>query len=221
MESVSSMVKYLLENKPFLLDALSRNILSLGNLASEFKPDIEKSLGKEIKETAIVMALRRYGDEIREHQESSVSTNITGEILMKTNICDFNVQKSTNLLGKLKNLYEMVNIERGDFLNVIIGNNEVSISVSEKYYNKIEQFLSGEKLFSCSKGLVSLTVIFDGDFLHTPGIVSQVMHRFAWENINIYEIVSTMTELTFVIENRNSIKGYEVLQKYLEHMQNG
>ena len=160
MESVSSMVKYLLENKPFLLDALSRGILSLGNLASEFKPDIEKSLGKNIKETAIVMALRRYGDEIRQQQELSVSTNISGEILMKTNICDFNVQKSTNLLGKLKNLYEMVNIERGDFLNIIIGNNEVSISVSEKYYSNIEEFLSGEKLFNYSKGLVSLTVIF-------------------------------------------------------------
>ncbi|MDA3937846.1 MAG: hypothetical protein PF693_00860, partial [Spirochaetia bacterium] len=63
-------------------------------------------------------------------------------------------------------------------------------------------------------------VIFDGDFLHTPGIVAQVMHSFAWENINIFEIVSTMTELTFVIENKNSIRGYEVLHKYLEHIAN-
>jgi len=220
MESVSSMVKYLLENKPFLLDALSRGILSLGNLATEFKPDIEKSLGKTIKETAIIMALRRYGEEIREHRDTVVSESISGEILMKTNICDFNILKSTNLLSRLKNLYEMVNIERGDFLNIIVGNNEISISVSEKYYGEIELFLQGETLFNQSRGLVSLTVIFNGDFLHTPGIVSQVMHRFAWENINIFEIVSTMTELTFVIENKNSIKGYEVLQKYLEHVQN-
>jgi len=220
MESVSSMVKYLLENKPFLLDALSRGILSLGNLATEFKPDIEKSLGKTIKETAIVMALRRYGEEIRERRDTVVSESISGEILMKTNICDFNILKSTTLLSRLKNLYEMVNIERGDFLNIIVGNNEISISVSEKYYGEIELFLQGETFFNQSRGLVSLTVIFNGDFLHTPGIVSQVMHRFAWENINIFEIVSTMTELTFVIENKNSIKGYEVLQKYLEHMQN-
>jgi len=220
MESVSSRVKYLLENKPFLLDALSRGILSFGNLATEFKPDIEKSLGKTIKETAIVMALRRYGEEVRERRDTVVSEPISGEILMKTNICDFNILKSTNLLSRLKNLYEMVNIERGDFLNIIVGNNEISISVSEKYYRKIELFLQGETLFNQSRGLVSLTVIFNGDFLHTPGIVSQIMHRFAWENINIFEIVSTMTELTFVIENKNSIKGYEVLQKYLEHMQN-
>ena len=220
MESVSSRVKYLLENKPFLLDALSRGILSLGNLATEFKPDIEKFLGKTIKETAIVMALRRYGEEIRERRETIVSAPISGEILMKTNICDFNILKSTNLLSRLKNLYVLVNIERGDFLNIIVGNNEISISVSEKYYGDIEDFLQGETLFSKTRGLVSLTVIFNGDFLHTPGIVSQVMHRLAWENINIFEIVSTITELTFVIENKNSIKGYEVLQKYLEHMQN-
>ena len=86
MESVSSLVKQLLNRKPFLFEAFSRGILSYGNLAEEFKPVIEKSLGKEVKESAIVMALRRYADEVKGHPElmKHVDGSITCEILMKT-----------------------------------------------------------------------------------------------------------------------------------------
>ncbi len=220
MSSVSSEVKLLLENKPFVLDALGRGILSLGNFAEEIRPEIEMRLGKKVKDSAIVMALRRYSEEIQGTllKSSPVDMNglMSGEIIMKTNICDFNVRKTHVLMNKLKMLYDMVNIERGDFLNVTVGNNEISISVSDKYYGDIEKFLEEETVYSKQKGLVSLTLVFSGDFLNTPGVVFQVIRRLAWENINLYEIVSTMTELTVVIKKENSIKGYEVLQKYLE-----
>ncbi len=219
MSSVSSEVKVLLGNKPFLLDALAKGIISLGNLAEDMKPEIELRLEKEVKESAIVMALRRYSEEIQNHIVPADS--LSGEIIMKTNICDFNVQKTPALMSKLKLLYDMVSIERGDFLNITIGSNEISISVSEKYYSGIEAFLSDEVVLNKQKGLVSLTLVFSGDFLHTPGIVFQVIHRFAWENINLYEIVSTMTELTVVIKKNDSIKGYEVLQKYLDSVSSG
>lgn len=219
MSSVSSEVKVLLGNKPFLLDALAKGIISLGNLAEDMKPEIESRLEKEVKESAIVMALRRYSDEIQTH--TVPSSTLSGEIIMKTNICDFNVQKTPALMSKLKLLYDMVSIERGDFLNITVGSNEISISVSEKYYSGIEAFLSDEVILNKQKGLVSLTLVFSGDFLHTPGIVFQVIHRFAWENINLYEIVSTMTELTVVIKKNDSIKGYEVLQKYLDSVSSG
>ncbi len=216
MGSVSGEVKMVLENKPFLLDALGRGILSLGNLAEEIRPEIERRLGKEVKDSAIVMALRRFGEEIQQHITPPEGGEVSGEIIMKTNICDFNVRKSPVLLMRLKELYALVSIDRGDFLNITVGNNEISISVSEKYYERMEEFLKNETIYNERKGLVSLTLLFSGDFLHTPGIVFQVIRRLAWENINLFEIVSTMTELTVVIDKSDSMKGYGVLQKYLE-----
>lgn len=216
MSSVSGEVKVLLENKPFLLEALGRGILSLGNLAEVFKPEIEKNLKKGVKNAAIVMALRRYGEDIQNHMAIEEHASVSGEIIMKTNICDFNVRKSPSLLAKIKELYALVSIERGDFLNVTVGNNEISVSVSERYYNQIEAFLNTEVVYNKQRGLVSLTLIFSGDFLNTPGIIFQVIRRLAWENINLLEIVSTMTELTIVIDKNHSFKAYEVLQRFLE-----
>ena len=216
MGSVSGEVRRVLGNKPFLLDALGRGILSLGNLAEELRPEIEERLGKRVKDAAIVMALRRFGEELQQHFPREGFSGVSGEIIMKTNICDFNVRKSPDLLMKLKELYALVSIERGDFLNITIGNNEISISVSEKYHDSIQSFLTGETIYNEQKGLVSLTLIFSGDFLNTPGIEFQVIRRLAWENINLFEIVSTMTELTIVIDAAYSMKGYGVLQEFLE-----
>ena len=218
MESVSSVVKKLLNRKPFLFEAFGRGILSYGSLASEFKPAIESSLGKEVKESAIVMALRRYAEEIRERPELTEPRRgrLSCEILMKTNICDFNVYKTDRLLERLKELYELIQIGRGDFLNITVGNEEVSIAVSEKYEEQMQDFLEDEEIIDHKRGLVSLTMLFSGDFLQTPGIIFQVLRLLAWENINVYEIISTMTELTVVIRKEDSTRGYEALQDFIE-----
>jgi len=216
MESVSSMVKRLLNQKPFLLEAFERGILSYGSLAAEFKPIIEQSLNKEVKESAIVMALRRYAEDVQRKAPSIRENRLSCEIVMKTNICDFNMRKTENLLPRLKELYGMVNLGRGDFLNVTIGNDEISIAVSDKYEQEVREFLGEQENLDFRDGLVSHTLIFAGDFLHTPGVVFQALRKLAWENINVYEIISTMTELTVVIERNDSTRGYEALQEFIE-----
>ena len=218
MESVSSIVKRLLHQKPFLLEAFGRGILSFGGVAAEFKPTVERQLGKEVKESAIVMALRRYAEEIKEKPAPEVEAGVplSCEILMKTNICDFNVRKNEAFLQRLGRLYEMVQLGKGDFLNVTIGNDEVSIAISEKYRDRTEEFLGDEEILEERSGLVSLTILFSGDFLHTPGIVFQALRKLAWEHINVYEIISTMTELTVVISKEDSSRGYEALQEFIE-----
>ena len=213
MVTVSHLVKKLLENKPFLLEGLGKGIISHGNLADELKPKIEKELGKKVKDAAIIMALRRYSEELSERTLSNKIFNFKGEIMMKTNICDFNVIKTPNLLNKIKSLYNLVDLERGDSLNIIVGNNEVSIVTNEKHKDRVVRFLKGEKIINKEFNLVALTIVFSGDFLHTPGIVFQSVRRLAWENINILEIISTLTELTFIISKENSMKSYDVLQE--------
>ena len=125
---------------------------------------------------------------------------------------DFNVVKSNNLLTKIKNLYSLIDFEKGDILNIILGNNEVSIITNEKCEKKLLDFLKGEKILNKEFDLVSLTISFhSSDFIETPGVIFTAIRKLAWNNINIFEIVSTMTELTFILKKKDSIKAYNVL----------
>lgn len=217
MVTASHLAKKAVSENSFLMEAMAKELISYGNLAEQLKPEIEKELGKKVKESAIVMALRRYQEELQSFDKNVKKFKFRGELILKTNIIDFSVVKSQSLLNKIKNLYGMVDFQRGDTLNIILGNNEISIITNEKYREKLSDFLKGEKVLNREFGLVALSINFTGeDFFDTPGVIFTAVRKLAWENINIYEIVSTMTELTFILNNKNSMKAYNVLHGLFE-----
>ena len=64
--------------------------------------------------------------------------------------------------------------------------------------------------------LISLTMTFSKNFYYTPGVIFNIIRNIAWENINIYEIVSTNTELTFIIHKNDAMKGYKSLERLIQ-----
>tara|TARA_B100000315_G_scaffold227705_1_gene235868 strand:+ start:2030 stop:2686 length:657 start_codon:yes stop_codon:yes gene_type:complete len=216
MVTVSHLVKKIVSENTFLLEAMCKNLISYGNLAEQLKPEIERELQKKVKESAIIMALRRYEEELQDFDKKIKKFKFQGEIIVRTNIIDFNIVKSSNLLNKIKNLYSLVNFGKGDTLNIILGSNEVSIVTNEKYKDKLPNFLKGEKILNKEFDLVALTIVFEGkNFLTTPGVIFTAIRKLAWEQINIYEIVSTMTELTFILGKKDSMKAYNALQEFV------
>jgi|TARA_B100002003_G_C14096797_1_gene527523 hypothetical protein len=214
MVTISHLVKKAIKGNAYLLEAISKQLISHVNLAEQLKPEFEKELGKKIKESAIIMALRRYEEELKGFDNKVNKFKFQTDLILKTNIIDFNIVKSPSLLNKIKNLYGLVNFERGDTLNTILGNNEVAIITNDKFRKKLTDFLKGEKILSKEYDMVALTIIFTADdYLHTPGIIFSAVRKLAWDNVNIYEIVSTMTELTFILHKSDSLKAYNVLQE--------
>jgi len=212
MVTVSHLVKHYVKDKPFLNEALSKRLISYGNLADDIKPMIEKELGKNVKHSAIIMALRRYAEQLEKEQDKVKQFDYTSEIIMKTNICDICVLKKPGLMKNLNNLYGMVDFDKGDMLDVILGNYEISIVTNEKYKQGFLKFLKGEKILNKESNLVALTMKFSDDFLHTPGVVFNIMRKLAWENINIFEIVSTLSELTLILKEKDAMRAYDALQ---------
>ena len=212
MATIAHVVQKLVSSRPLLHDAIEQGIVSYANLAEFLLPEISEELGKEVQQSAAVMALRRYAERIKPLSQKP-SFTYDSEIVMKTNLCDISIRKSPGLFSKLKTVYSLVDYERGDALNIIHGNYEVSIITNMKNLEKIRKRLDGEKILHIEKDLVSLSLNFSGDFLHTPGIISSAARQLHWENINIYELVSTLSELTFIVAKKDAAKGYQALQR--------
>jgi hypothetical protein len=215
MVTISHIVGKLVDERVYIQESMNKEIISFALLAKQLQPEVEEELGKKIKKHAIEMALRRYTEQLKE-KHKTVKFNYSSDIIMKTKICDIAVSRSPTLLDKLKKLYDIINFEKGDNLNIIQGNGEVSIVTNERYKEKFLNNLKGEKILNIEKDLISLTMTFSKEFLYTPGVIFNIIRNIAWENINIFEVVSTNTEFTVILHKNDAMKAYKALEKLIK-----
>ena len=219
MVTIAHVVKKIVQERPMLEETIRQGIISFAALAENLKEQIEKELGRDVKEPAIVMALRRYSETLSENGPKKVTQMFEPDIVMKSGIVDIAVGKSSSLVHKIEQMYKIVNFEKGDILNLIHGNYEVSIITNEKHVAKVLKLLENEKIIVKEKGLVAISMMISKEHVYTPGTIFSAVRKLAWDNVNIFEIVSTATELTFIVSNKDSIRAYNSLQRLIEKIQ--
>ena len=216
MATVSHVVSKLVNERIYLHEAMSKKIASYGSVAKQLKPEIEKELGKEVEHTAIVTALRRYADKIHARSNGIAFNTKHSEVNLKTNIIDINVLKTQELFDKLKRFYDLINFERGDILHIIYGRTHVAIVTNERYKEKMLNLLQNQKIKKIEEDLVSLSFTVGKERIDKPGVLFKITRSLAWENINIIEIISVDLEVTFIVEKKDAIKGYNALERLID-----
>lgn len=213
-------MKKTVNSRPSLQEALIEGIVNYVNLANKLQPEIQAELGEKTKKSAVMMALRRYGEELQKKSVVKEQFKMSHEIVMKTNLCDICIVKTPSALDKIKQIHQIVDYEKGETLNVIQGNYEITIVISQKYLDSLKEILKGEKILNIQKSLVSLTLSLSKEFLSTPGILALATRKLAWNNINIFENISTMTELIFIVAEKDAVKAYNTFQEMTkEHVE--
>ena len=215
MVTISHLVNKLVDEKIYMQEAIGKGIASYGSVAKRLKPEIEKELKKEVAHYAIVAALRRYAEKLNMRFKDITFDADSSEVNLKTNIVDITVQKTPCLFDKLKKIYDVIQFEQGDILHIIYGRNTVSIVTNERYKNQITRFLQFEKIVTVEENLVALFFSIDKKLVKTPGVLFQMLRNFAWESINIKEIISIDLEMIFVVREENAVSGYKALQRLI------
>ena len=91
MKTVASIVENYIKNKPFLLNALSQGIINLTSLSRNMMDELGKDFDKDVKQGAIVMALKRLTEDLdfrANYNILKVIKNI-GEITVRSSLTDF------------------------------------------------------------------------------------------------------------------------------------
>jgi len=215
MVTVSHVVKSEIDSRPMLQEALIEGIVNFTSLAERILPRVKGIMGDDVTEASVIMALRRHADELRKKTTSSEPFRFSTEIIIKTSICDMCVVKTPSAMDKIREIYRSFDYDKGETFNVIQGNYEITMVFSQKHLPKVREMLKGEKIINVEKDLISLTLGMDQKFLYTPGVLAQATRRLAWEDVNIYENISTMTELSFIVGQKDAMRAYNVFQELL------
>ncbi len=213
MVTASHITRKIVQRKPFLEEALSRGIINYGALADNLKQEIEKELGKEVDRAAILMALRRLKEELEESFVRKAPVKFKeSDITIKSDLIEVTYLKSHSIIDNIRKLYDSIDFSKGDFLTITHGLYEITIIASKKYKTKIEKVFSSEKLVKEIKNLSSLTVRIPEEAVNTIGLFYVLTKAINWENIAIVEMVSTFTELTFILKEDDISRAFGVIK---------
>ncbi|WP_339713542.1 aspartate kinase [uncultured Kriegella sp.] len=203
MKTISSVVEHYIKKKPFLQSALAQGIINLTSLSRIVKPEIEGELGKEIRNGAIVMALKRLSDDLEfraTHKIIKVLKNI-GEITVRSSLTDYTFLASDSILGQQAKLLEAINDNQDIFYTSSRGVNEINIVISNVMDDTVETFFKSEKCTQKAEDLSSITVKLPAENVSVPGIYYFIFQRLAWEGIVLYEVISTTNEFTILVDD--------------------
>lgn len=138
------------------------------------------------------------------------------ELMLKGGLCNIIIEKNPDIHSKLEKLQFIVEVNKGDTLNVMYANAEVRILINEKYKQKALEILGGEKVLIIEEDLAAIIVRVAHNYQRVPGIIFRFLKPLALMNISVVEMISAFYEMTLVVSKQDAPKGYRALQDYID-----
>jgi hypothetical protein len=186
--TIAQNVRSYLRNKPYLLEALEKDIVNLSELSRQIQKEIKTN-----DTSAIKAALRRYSEELHEHKQKREEKVL--HLLKHSSIAVYD-RKSVIITGK-----------------EIASKTGLEVDLLGKFVYLLDRSDLPERINALVKheNCTMLVIHSPEELEATPGVVAFLASLLAEQNVNIIEFISCWTETIIVIEKKDSLKTYEIL----------
>ncbi len=215
MITIPNAVEEVIKKKPFLEGALVDGLVNLSALARQLKPEVEKKVGKEVNDSAVIMALNRLVPRLElmsAMKFKKVVENI-GDIIVRSNLADYAFVNSPTLYEKQSQLLDRVRNVKDLFCTFSQGIYETTLVVSAAIAPMVDEIFREEVNIAKTLNLSSITVKLPMENTVCPGVYYYIFKELAWDNINIIEVISTTTEFTVVVSDEDIHRAFTILME--------
>lgn len=214
MYSITDYVRQIIDSKPIFAEMLSKNYLNLSNFADDIIPEIENLSYKKITKNSVVMALSRIKEEIKVENKIEFKVN---DISVKYPLSEINYPIPLQFCtDEVSSIYDEFGTIDNHFLNIVSGNSETTIFVNSKLKDKIFKTFKKKKHNLELDNLASVSLKFSPEYLEVIGITYEVLRAMTWNKINLVEVVSTYTEITLIIHQKDTQKLIDILHIFID-----
>ncbi|MEM4272322.1 MAG: hypothetical protein QXH30_01925, partial [Candidatus Bilamarchaeaceae archaeon] len=193
---------------------LSKDLISYSKLARFLKEQVKREMGKEVNDSAIIVAIKRLQERSEKIYEKPKKFS-ANDITTHSNLMEIAVINSSAIPEKISRVYALPEIEEGAQVNISEGRNQATFIFSQSIEKKVREILRGERVLAEMKGLSQISISFGKEMSETPGFLVYILKELSWNGINVIEVISTYTELNIVVESRELTKAYGILEKLL------
>ena len=215
MSSISKVTEEIINRSPFIREAITEDLINISALARKIKPEVEKGTGKELKEGAIVMAIKRMTPGVYHRLDLKIRNVIggIGDFLVRSDLVDFTYKNSESLRNCQSEFIQYIRNDKDSFFTLCKGITETTYIMNTKYAVEMKRVFSKETLKAHTVDLSSITVKLPETNTETYGVYYYIMKHLAWEGINIEQVVSTANEFTGIVKSNDIDNAFKILMQ--------
>ncbi|MFY9462754.1 MAG: hypothetical protein WAP52_01055 [Candidatus Sungiibacteriota bacterium] len=216
MIKISGVVEGIIRQDEVALSAFNSGYLNLSAYAASIRREVEVRAKKPVRVGSIVVALSRLKKSggKTDKRKSLLPEVVIEDLSVKSGLVEIAFDRTAGNLARLRELYRDSAINAGDFFMVTQGTGEITIIALETALPHIMRVMRPARSKATIRNLVGLTARFDEKYLAIPNVVFVFVRRLALKHINIVEIVSTYTELTFIIDQKDLQEAFLALNEF-------
>ena len=213
MKTIQEAVESTIRKTPFIEEALNEKLINVSSLARVILPEVSKSLKKEVKVGAVMMAINRLSpaSELRIRKNiKKIAINL-GDFIVRSDLCDFTFKNTSTLLKEIAKILTKSADKNDAFLTISQGIFETNIVASKALQPLIEKVFKTESLISNVLDLASITIKLPKENLEQSGIYYFILKQLAWADIPLQEVISTTHEMTIVVKEEDINETFAIL----------
>lgn len=208
MISIQNALEKIIWESPYLEDGFYNWYINFSSFANYIKPRIEQITKKSISIDSIKMWLTKFS---KNHQKNVAYTKFeTGDFYVKKNIEIIYLEKNKTSENILKNLSFLL-FNNDTFLTIISWEKDISIIYDAKIKEKISEIIPKNNIKKSLENLSIIWIYLNENFINQNWIIYNLTKKISINNINILEIISTYSEVNFLINKKDFKKSLEIL----------
>jgi len=181
--------------------ALLNGYMNMSSYAHRIRPKVEALTKKQVTITSLVVSLSRIRKELKKEKPLIYDVPIKN-ITTKLPLSEIIYENTAKFISELESLHKNISVSQEDFFTTTIGTAEVDIICSSNLENKIlKHFKMKPKIIN--HNLAAIGVSYGPEVFGMPNVFFSLLSVTARARINIEELVSTPTELIFIIAEKD------------------
>jgi len=202
------------------LTVLSRRTLNLSAYAKRIQPEVERLALKPVQLGTIVVALSRLSTELTVEDPLLPQIELHS-IAVKSNLAEITFNKTAANKFRVQKLYTENELVQADFITITYGASEISIFAPMSLIQLILKQFSPDKPKLFLENLAALTVQFGEQYINTPNMYFALLRAIAVRKLNIVELISTYTELTFLVQQSDLNELFSMMNSMMRQSTKG
>jgi aspartokinase len=212
MINISKVVRDILARDDIAIEAMKRDIMNFSSYAREIKERVEELAMKKVDIKSVVVALSRISkDYSKENTKQDIKIL---NLSVHSDIAEVVYPRIKENLTITKQIYTNIPNDMESFFAISQGISEITFIGQKKMIKKISSRFNKEPKYNY-ENLTGISARFPVEYLEIPNIIYEISKLLALKNINLIEVVSTTTEITYIIDKKDTQKAVAQLSELL------